>query len=250
MAKSIYLGNGKAIKIKKIYEGNGVARKIKKGYVGDSSGIARLFYNSSYRWERYIVITNYISKYYIYQPTVSNAGYSTFTFVNLDNNPRNWAYPNLQIVNTGGTVYSVHYSHGWVPGDTDYLEYSGFYSPIVRGSSVLTTAGFDVLLEVLEDNVSIDGSCTYKTYTETLNGNLNNWKLLRTEDYVQNKYPNSPDSKVYNRGITSLTQIEVPVLTRTTETSKGSYIDTVESDNENAYPNNGISGDYWYVKIT
>lgn len=49
MAKSIYLGNGKAIKIKKIYEGNGVARKIKKGYVGDSSGIARLFFTSGYR---------------------------------------------------------------------------------------------------------------------------------------------------------------------------------------------------------
>lgn len=229
---------------------DGVARKIKKGYIGDASGKARLFYNLVYRWERYNVISNRVIKYHIYQPTVSNAGYSTFTFVNLDNNPRNYAYPNLQIVNTGSTVYSVHYSHGWVPGDTDYLEYSGFYSPRVRGSSVLTTSGFDVLLEVLEDNVSIDGSCTYKTYTEVLNGNLNNWKLLRVEDYIQGKYPDSPDSKVYDRGITSLTQIEVPVAVSTTETSKGSYIDTVESENPSAYPTNGILNGYWYVKIT
>lgn len=34
-----------------------------------------------------------------------------------------------------------------------------------------------------------------------------------------------------------------------TQELKGSYIDTVKSKDENAYPENGISGGYWYVKI-
>ena len=228
---------------------NNQARKVRKAYIGDETGKARLFYSSSYRWERYTVIINYVNKYYIYQPTVSNAEYSTFTFTRLTNSPRNWAYPKIQLTKTSSNAYSCHYSHGWVPGSTDYLEYSGFYYPVHSGNSYMSSTGFAVLLEVLEDNVSVDGTCTYKTYNEVLN-TRDKWKRLRTEDYVQNKYPDSPDSKVYDRGITSLTQIEVPVLTRTTETSKGSYVDTVESDNEYAYPVNGIYGGYWYVKIT
>ena len=31
-------------------------------------------------------------------------------------------------------------------------------------------------------------------------------------------------------------------------TLKGSYIDLVTSTNSNAYPDDGISGNYWYVK--
>lgn len=33
------------------------------------------------------------------------------------------------------------------------------------------------------------------------------------------------------------------------EPSKGDFIDIVASPNPLAYPNNGISGDYWYVRI-
>ena len=31
--------------------------------------------------------------------------------------------------------------------------------------------------------------------------------------------------------------------------SKGSFVDVVEDDNPTTYPDNGILGDYWYVKI-
>lgn len=39
------------------------------------------------------------------------------------------------------------------------------------------------------------------------------------------------------------------VVTDYTEQLKGTYIDTIENENPSAYPDNGISGDYWYVKI-
>ena len=37
-------------------------------------------------------------------------------------------------------------------------------------------------------------------------------------------------------------------MVRDGASSQGSYIDLVTSTNSNAYPTNGISGDYWYVK--
>lgn len=57
----------------------------------------------------------------------------------------------------------------------------------------------------------------------------------------------------YIRG-TSLSDITCPfTLTRyygakQTNNSQGSYIDLVTSTNSDAYPTNGISGNYWYVK--
>lgn len=43
---------------------------------------------------------------------------------------------------------------------------------------------------------------------------------------------------------------EVGVVTSTTETSQGSYIEDVTSSDEAAYPENGIHTDgYWYVKV-
>ena len=30
--------------------------------------------------------------------------------------------------------------------------------------------------------------------------------------------------------------------------SKGTYIEDVTSDNSSAYPSNGVSGSYWYVR--
>ena len=38
-----------------MYVGNGTARTVKKGYIGDANGKARLFYNSEYTWERYLL---------------------------------------------------------------------------------------------------------------------------------------------------------------------------------------------------
>ena len=31
---------------------------------------------------------------------------------------------------------------------------------------------------------------------------------------------------------------------------QGEYIDTVESDDPSTYPDNGISGDFWYIKVS
>lgn len=65
-------------------------------------------------------------------------------------------------------------------------------------------------------------------------------------------YGNNNDC-YYIRG-TSLSYITCPfTLTRyygakQTTNSQGSYIDLVTSTNSNAYPTNGISGNYWYVK--
>lgn len=44
--------------------------------------------------------------------------------------------------------------------------------------------------------------------------------------------------------------LDVSKLTSVQTEAKGSYIDDVFSDDENAYPDNGIQDGYWYVKIT
>lgn len=42
----------------------------------------------------------------------------------------------------------------------------------------------------------------------------------------------------------------MPGITINSTQTKGTYIDTIENENPSAYPDNGISGDYWYEKIT
>lgn len=57
MAKGLYIGNSNAKKVNKIYLGNGTSHKVKKGYIGDASGKARLFYSSSRIWKRYNAVS-------------------------------------------------------------------------------------------------------------------------------------------------------------------------------------------------
>lgn len=86
---------------------------------------------------------------------------------------------------------------------------------------------------------------------------INKQSDLSTVQYYTNQgyryfYGNNNDC-YYIRG-TSLSDITCPfTLTRyygakKTTYSQGSYIDLVTSTNSNAYPTDGISGDYWYVK--
>lgn len=86
---------------------------------------------------------------------------------------------------------------------------------------------------------------------------INQQSDLNTVQYYTNQgyryfYGNNNDC-YYIRG-TSLSNITCPfTLTRyygakQTTNSQGSYIDLVTSTNPDAYPTNGISGSYWYVK--
>lgn len=62
-------------------------------------------------------------------------------------------------------------------------------------------------------------------------------------------FPHSMDYVYYGTSYSNTYKIYYDIyrLRETTQYSKGDYIDTVESENSNAYPNDKQQGDYWYV---
>ena len=238
MAKSVYLGDGNSHKVKKMYEGNGTAQKIKKGYIGDSSGKARLFFSSGYRWERYNIKTEYRWGRYTISYHKSYAGtiYDRFTAEST-----NQYYMNKQpeIVN-GKFVFSNY-------GVTNFYE----------GLSVVVSES---------QYWQFEGPNSNYVYTNT-NGVIeyvgnNTYELSR-----RTPTDPSPSATMYIVGTTPGTLIDYVYSTNKStyptngasgnyyylyidyDQSKGSYIDIIEAEDENAYPDNGISGNYWYVKI-
>ena len=75
------------------------------------------------------------------------------------------------------------------------------------------------------------------------NGYFDNAYVIMTSSSGSTMYYNC---KSYNNAY--LTFQTRYTANKTTQYSKGSYIDTVESDNENAYPDEGYQNGYWYVK--
>lgn len=214
MAKSIYLGNGKAIKIKKIYEGNGVARKIKKGYVGDSSGVARLFFTSGYRWERYTVT------YTTSEQTLISADGSypapILAFI---------TYPPYYKANPSGTAGAINAgvsSYQVIIGTWNGSSVTGRTTTISKGGYVYSGNNYMQFPTFGNIIIHVTNGCRLNATGISGGG---------THCYM------------YGNGYVT----EFKLVRRTG--NKGSYVDTVESDNINQYPNNGISGGYWYVKI-
>ena len=76
--------------------------------------------------------------------------------------------------------------------------------------------------------------------------------------WVYAVYPGGtpPDRFTFLQKVISVSSTEIKagesyeIVTDYTEQLKGTYVDTVENENPSAYPDNGVSGDYWYVKIS
>lgn len=203
MAKLVYLGGGSTSRpVKKLYIGvDGVSKKIKRGYVGDEAGKARLFYLSSYIWNRYTIITtNHYTveiqnsrqtiSWYENNPLMTSALYTT-------------TIPTQLGINQDGTFQGLTLT-------TTYRQVPvGGYANIMVANLIKST---NMLCHITD-------------------------RRTGSSEMYQPSYEFESDVQYITK--------------KTGETqSQGSFIDTVESDNENTYPDNGISGNYWYVKIS
>ena len=275
MAKLVYLGGGSntSLKIKRMYVGDGTSHKVKKGYVGDNTGKARLFFNSSYKWERYTVLTQYTwDKFNI---TYNISQYDTTSYTVQDGtsygNSYNDSIRYIDMYYYTGSSYRIvngqfqivnaskqHYTTTVSSGTSGYsVELPLGYVLFTKSSSVDT----DSTLLHIET-----GDCIFSYGAPVLMGDgtyhfmygVNNSNRVAGINVMQVSGSPTKGSDT-GQDVTSTSAGAYPsngisgsywYVLKGSEQIKGSYVDTVESDNENAYPVNGIYGNYWYVKIT
>lgn len=234
MAKKSYIGiNGTARKIKKWYIGvNGTARKVKKAYIG-VNGIARQFYSSdSYRWDRYSV--------------VSGGGLKLLrTFRETDRYGRP---PRTS------RFYASNNDYAYCGEFSSYSSAKNKLESLVDFGS---TKGFEIdrlNRKGDRDSVDLNSYIIFSPFNYT-EYNDSSSSLGGDRDYYPNKslWTIKASSKSYPE-FASITWIDSSetaveeVYGIDSQPSKGSYIDTVESENPNAYPSNGVFNGYWYVR--
>ena len=209
MAKSVYLGNGNSHKVTKMYEGNGTAHKIKKGYIGDSSGKARLFFSGSTRWNRYTITKE--NQYEITQVPLPNAGAK----IDL----KDYCYY-TEVNNIVNVI------------NQDFDVYDGRKMTLIH--PITDKISLDEMKQLIVGKAVLDYRTMYDNGIKFHGGGLVLCDDVRKTDiyYYEAVYHYN-----YLARITNVLYYQ------------GNFIDTVESDNESAYPDNGISGNYWYVKI-
>ena len=239
MAKSIYLGNGKAIKIKKIYEGNGVARKIKKGYVGDSTDKARLFFSGATRWNRYTVITQYQWNVYNVWYTeqiagTGSAGWSTPLLTAASNT--------FAVALTKSTLNTITGTYNVSGGIIGNLKLTGTTFAISSTASSIIVFSQQVELTI---TLYSSGS-TARLYSYFMDPvPYTTYRAVQGKGSFVSTVQSANQSQYPTNGISGNLWYEYTGSVNTI----GSFIDTVESDNPLQYPDNGVSGNYWYVKI-
>lgn len=234
MAKLVYLGGGSTSHpVKKLYIGvNGVSKKIKRGYIGDANGKARLFYNSAYQWQRYTIGTSYsLSSAYTVKFPIANPQ-SFYHYVEVR---KYKAVTNADILSSGifrepDATDIVDGVQGTTSIIVDYKTYPWFNVRWVERNTQEKDGyafGSDsILLQ------SVWYSATYGAQGSRITQNPRGYIMIIRNDNI-------------NVGTT-----EMPGITINSTQTKGTYVDTVENENPSAYPDNGISGNYWYVKIS
>lgn len=231
MAHETYIGvNNIAQNVNKIWIGdNGVAKKVKRGYIGDANGIARLFFSSEYKWNRYTLRIQYRwNKSTIGYGEVRSFGqdiqlYLTNSYIQyvrsatkpaVQTHNGEYVY-NLPLNYRGDSSWSSQY---WV-GEVQYTK------SIYNGSDLSVKHG---LLHNRSGNITVytikDSAGTFIEYVYS--------------DNNPSAYPNGGvlDDYYYSNRIEN-------------SYSQGDFDSVITSENENAYPDNGKQGNYWYVKI-
>lgn len=189
---------------------------MKKAYIGDETGKARLFYSSEYQWKRYTIKytpneTTLVSCNGTY-PAPEIYFYTTYPY-----------YEVITSQSSGGggpsgvsryTVIIGTYENGSVNGYTLEM-YGGGGGRVISGDNYFQFVTFNNII------IHADNGCRLNCTGISGGGGYN--------------------ATMYGNGyVTTFSRV-------TTTTSQGTYVDTVTSDNENAYPKNGKSGNYWYV---
>ena len=244
MSKGIYIGNSNAKKVKKMYLGNGTSRKVKKGYIGVGN-VAKLFYSSGYVWKKYNTNTTNTYHWNKYSITTKidghTLGWGPTEDIDVARNER--IYSSIEFDsdrgdlridrNSGEMVYEVIYD----PRDDNLDALIGWYQAPTR-PTIVNDCYKIVAVYGTRGNLVIECGgkyCEIEPNETEERGSL----LGSVTSTSRNTYPTNGISGsywyVYDRQDTSYSQ--------------GSYIQDVENDNPNAYPDNGRHSDgYWYVK--
>lgn len=277
MAKLITFGvSDIAKKVPKIYLGgaDNLAHKIKKGYIGDENGIACQFYNSSYIWKRYSIITDITYKWQKYNiKTVSRLNKvqlqspsNAFNGTEFSHNKYNFGWignadidnaddvlTECNIINNGNSVGvskpSGYYGYESWAGQSDIIDQNATVMIFANGTYKCTGSWA---------GVTYNTSFVWGSYFNNLiilGNQWNNsrhyaWKITATSENQKDAYLGDVTSKVNNAYPNNGISGSYWYVSNGSDTSysQGTYIDQVESENPNAFPANGMSGDYWYVR--
>lgn len=284
MAKKVYIGQSNlARKVNEIYLGiDGKARKVVKGYVG-VNGVARQFwpelilyywnkYNTkttnTYYWNRYNRVTRYryywnrynvnktthykwkrynVSTQTIYKWNKYSVSYPSNVPIPGDPNilfmtEEAW-YADFSIINnTGEELRLAHGMHSFMEPELGFDSNGNFVCGTAGATyQTIPTSGLqyemyphgDPPIAFPYDTFRIDYSSYLPMYKFTINSKPGS-NIAVIDGSTTN------DSPIIAYGI--------PVEYTGTEEQQiqGSYIDDVESTDESAYPQNGVSGSYWY----
>ena len=213
MSKKIYIGTSSlSRKCTKLYVGvNGQARTIKAGYIGYGN-VAKKFYPVSYRWARYSISYNTS-----YTPIIVSEDTIGFG--------RNCEFGQYSLIYT--------YTSGYNSGVNNYLYW------LSRGDRYPNP-------DMIDD---LSNGTVFYTFEHWIGTNSGNVSYIRA-DFGLN-------SQISNTRMVEFTKISgsyggtlrrrIHGSTKQQTPTMGSYVDTVQSESRNAYPDNGVSGSYWYV---
>lgn len=276
MAKGLYIGNSNAKKVNKIYLGNGTSHKVKKGYIGDASGKARLFYSSSRIWKRYNAVSTTVhtwaqysiaykltSDYFEFADRVNN-DYSAFS--------SNKLYLDVSLGEPGytpkiyykmcrdndGTICTFDKTTGTFNIDDAHVLRSGiaYCSNEDLANHMAISVEYDIgrmvasntsdeaniviwgpaenLLQFKEQMLNLTAGDAHVRYQAQYEQQPNPWISGTLSSYMIYIYWDN------GRG-TGLCRSYYG------EKGKDTILQYVSSINSDQYPNDGESGDYWYV---
>ena len=210
MPRDIYLSpNGLSVRTNKLYIGiNEVSRPISKVYIG-VDGVSKQVWPKIYKWNRYSVKTTNE-----YKSSYKSDGSDT-----------------RYIANEDGLLTKKF------PTEMTFDSSTGKFN-------ISEPKLFEISKDVSYPNIYYTTYCTKTRYGDNL-------YITGIEDTEEGEYDSIYEVKaVYGRwddvGTWPKYGIYTSSLVSSTE-SQGDFITSVTSTSRNAYPNNGKSGNYWYV---
>ena len=268
MAKGVYIGEANLThKIKKMYLGaESTAHKVKKGYIG-VDGVAKLFFSGATVWKKYNAIATVIYSWNQYEisykavRTAERNGHHT-VYKTYSLSPGRSQYYIVagsgynihdgKFYTSGGTVYTDQgYMGGSTVASTDNFERNYKYA---YGSATGGNSGTNVLYEIDDDSHwgwGLMGHASPDEETEywvewSISGTTGYYTLSKSTGTLLGSVTSTSSNAYPSNGISG--NYWYKSTGNTTEYSQGSYISDVEAD-PGTYPENGRHTDgYWYVK--
>lgn len=204
-----------------IYLGNSNSKKVKKLYIGTSNQAKRIK-------KGYIGVNNQAKLFWFHTIYRWNRYQIEQKVVDVD--------PSVTTIDTGDRFYTTYSS-------TQGIQVTDGRMYLINQTAYVHSAGSDS-----------DG---YNLFGES-------WLYVPDPKNVVNKYfyhiIGTSGVTVWIDSLPYLDSYGIRIQGRSSNRSQfmqcelqsvaGALVDTVESDNPSAYPDNGVSGDYWYVRIS